>query len=78
MIYLEKRRIEKGWSKRELSRRSSIDASIISCAERQGFRPFPGQLEKLAEALGVPSEQKEDLIKEVNNDDEPKESSAER
>ena len=43
------------WSKAELARRAGLNASTVGWIESGRFRPYPGQLEKLAHALGVPS-----------------------
>lgn len=46
-------RVAKGWSKAELARKSGIVASDIGKFESGRLRPYPGQLKKLSEALGV-------------------------
>lgn len=42
-----------GWSRSELARRARMDAADVSKIERGILRPYPGQLMKLAKALGV-------------------------
>lgn len=47
-------REQKGWSQAELARRSGLHPSTISLLESGRLVPYPGQLTKLALALGVP------------------------
>jgi transcriptional regulator with XRE-family HTH domain len=51
MIRLKALRSERGWSGMELARQSGLSPSTISQIERQRFRPYDGQLAKLADAL---------------------------
>ncbi|MEG1686219.1 MAG: helix-turn-helix transcriptional regulator [Bacteroides sp.] len=65
MILMQRKRLEKGWSKRELSRRAGIDAALISYAENRGFRLYPGQLSKVATAFGIAEDDAGTLLEEV-------------
>lgn len=65
MIREEKLRLKNKWSKREVSRRSGIDAALISLAENRGLRLYPGQLKSLAPVFGIPDEEAETLLDEV-------------
>ena len=53
MHTLQRRREERGWSKAELARRAELNATTVGSIESGRFRPYPGQLSKLAKALGV-------------------------
>lgn len=64
MIKMQRKRLERGWSKRELARRAGIDAALISYAENRGFRLYPGQLQKVANAFGVPESEMDSLLLE--------------
>lgn len=43
----------KGWSRSELARQAQMDAGDISKIERGILVPYPGQVMKIAWALGV-------------------------
>lgn len=64
MIVMQRERMNRGWSQRELMRRSKVDAADLSRAERRGLRLYPSQLERIASALDW-SGDKFDLLKEV-------------
>ena len=49
----EKTRREIGMSKAELSRRADVQPNIIGWIEARRFRPYPAQLERIANVLGV-------------------------
>ena len=53
---LERMRRQKGWSQAELARRACLNQVTVNQIERGRLRPYPSQLEKLALALGIPSE----------------------
>lgn len=53
MSMIEQLRRDRGWSRSELARRARMDASDVGKIERGIMRPYPGQMLKLAEALGV-------------------------
>lgn len=59
----EKRRRELGLSKAELSRRSDVQANIISWVEARRFKPYRVQLERIAAVLGVSNP--ESLLDEI-------------
>jgi transcriptional regulator with XRE-family HTH domain len=46
-------RESRGWSRAELARRSGLNASTVGAIEAGRLVPYPGQLAKLADALGV-------------------------
>lgn len=49
----EKKRRELGLSKAELSRQSDVQANVIGWIEAGRFKPYPSQLERIAQVLGV-------------------------
>ena len=53
MIDLKSRRLRQGWSQAELARRAHMNSNTISQIESGRLVPYPGQLAKLAAALGV-------------------------
>lgn len=68
MILLQKLRLQRGLSQRQLGRACmpEVDAAYISRAERQGLRLYPSQVQRVAAALdwdGNPSE----LFEEVTD-----------
>jgi len=64
VIRLQQLREQQGLSKKALSERARIAQGIISKAER-GMFFYPTELERLAEALGVPAEESATLLDEV-------------
>ena len=44
-----------GWSQAELARRASLNATTVGLFENGRLRPYQSQVEKLAKALGMPS-----------------------
>ena len=67
MILMEKLRLERSWSKRELARRASIDAALITLAEKRGLRLYPKQLNRIAAAFEVSEEDAESLLQETGD-----------
>ena len=65
MTQLKKLREERGWSKAELARRAGLNASTVGWIESGRFRPYDGQLLKLAAALELGEPQVEELRREV-------------
>lgn len=57
MINARTFRRRRGWSQAELARRAGLHPSTVSLIESQRLRPYPGQLAKLARALGVAPEE---------------------
>lgn len=53
MIELERLRKQRGWSRAELARRAVMQPGVITWIEEGRFLPYPSQLSKLAEALGI-------------------------
>lgn len=56
MSLIEARRVQRGWTRAELARRTRMDASDIGRIERGQMRPYPGQARKIAAALGIQPE----------------------
>ena len=52
MNRLTKERETKGWSKAKLARQADMNAATVGQIENGVLRPYAGQLEKLATALG--------------------------
>jgi len=53
MKRMQQMRLERGWSRAELARRAQMDASDIGRIEKGQMTPYPGQLSKIAAALGA-------------------------
>ncbi len=53
MIVMEYLRKQRGWSKAELARHARMQGGVVAWIEEGRFLPYPSQLSKLAEALGV-------------------------
>jgi len=67
VIELTRQREAREWSRNELGRRAHLHPTVVGQIELCRFRPYPGQLDRLARALkwdGLP----EALLKEVNDD----------
>jgi transcriptional regulator with XRE-family HTH domain len=67
MNKLRRCREEKGWSQAELGRRAHLHPATISQIESGHLRPYPRQLAKLARALGIPEKHSSELLFEVAN-----------
>ena len=52
----------RGWSKAELARRTKMAASDVGKIESGRIRPYPSQLAKLAQALGIAEVDAESLL----------------
>ena len=52
MLRLTRLREERGWSRAELARRAKIYPTDVGKIERGKLVPYPGQLRRLARALG--------------------------
>ncbi len=46
-------RSRRGWSRAELARRAGLNPSTVGLIESGRLRPYPSQLVKLANALGI-------------------------
>ena len=57
-------RNRRGWSLAKLARRSDLNATTVGLIESGRFRPYPGQLRKLAKALGLPLAEAGSLVEE--------------
>jgi len=53
VTFQEKRRREIGITKAELARRAHVQANTIGWIEAGRFKPYPVQLERIADVLGV-------------------------
>ena len=62
MLNLTMERLRRGWSQAELARRAWLNANTISSIETGRLNPYPSQLEKLADALGIDSADAERLV----------------
>jgi len=65
MIKLKTERLAAGESQAELARRAHLHPTTISLIESRRFLPGPGQLSKLARALGLPQGEAASLLDEV-------------
>ena len=68
MNFVKEHREERGWSRAELARRAGLNASTVGWIESGRFRPYDGQLLKLAAALELGEPQVEELFHEVGGD----------
>lgn len=64
MSVIQELREAQGFSRSELARRARMDASDIGKIERGIMRPYPGQLMKIAKALGVRATEIANSLKE--------------
>ncbi len=55
MLRLTRERERRGWSKAALARSASLDQALMSKIESGRVRPYPAELQRLAEALGWPT-----------------------
>lgn len=53
-----------GLSKAELSRKAGVDQSLVSKIENGRIRPYPSELNRIAQVLGLPPK---DLLIEVKS-----------
>ena len=53
-----------GWSRAELARRAGMNGVTVGQIENSRLNPYPGQLEKLAIALGMPAARAAELLLE--------------
>ncbi|MFN8626034.1 MAG: helix-turn-helix transcriptional regulator [Candidatus Binatia bacterium] len=67
MIRLTLERNRRQWSKARLAREAKLCESIVSKVERGYARPYPGELARLARALGVPPKDAHTLIENVDD-----------
>jgi transcriptional regulator with XRE-family HTH domain len=61
---LSEERALRGWSRAELARRAGINASTVGLIESGRLRPYPSQLLKLANALGISESEAHLLLEE--------------
>lgn len=61
-------RKRRGWSQAKLAREAEMHPSQVCLIESGRLKPYPGQLAKLAAALGWPKEQADELLDEVGHD----------
>lgn len=67
MKRLTREREKKGWSKNELARQAQLNPSTVSLIEAGRLWPYPVQIVKLTEALGLPASDGDLLLEEVND-----------
>ena len=67
---LREEREARCWSKSELARRAGLNHTTIGQIESGRLRPYPGQLRKLAFALGLPEKDAHRLLEDGGNTDE--------
>jgi transcriptional regulator with XRE-family HTH domain len=58
---LKEIRTERRLSKAELGRRAGLNYTTVDLVERGRLRPYPGQVQKLARALGVRADEVSEL-----------------
>ena len=68
MKLLTRLRVSRGWTKYELARRADLHPSQVGQIESGRMRPYPGQLLRLAAAIGYPEDQAEQLLEDERND----------
>ena len=66
-ISQERKRL--GWSRAELARRAGMNSGTVGLIESGRFTPYPGQLRKLAFALGLPEREAHRLLDDGSNAD---------
>lgn len=64
MLEITRKRSERGWSRAELARRAQMSASDVGKIEAGRLRPYPSQLCKLADALGLAQGAVTELLEE--------------
>lgn len=57
-------RTRAGWSKSELARRANLNLATVSGIELGRLVPYEVQLKKLAQALGLPEDDRATLMQE--------------
>ena len=70
MLRLTRVRTKKGWSQSRLSKESGVHVSSISAIERGRLNPWPGQVQRIAEALewqGNPTALLEDVTDDARD-----------
>lgn len=65
MFLLTHLRMDKGWSKAELARRSRMGAGDLGKIESGRVKPYDSQLKKIAKALGYTVKNASDLMKQI-------------
>lgn len=70
MNRLQKEREARGLSKLRLSQLARVTPSTVGWAEASRFLPYPPQLARLADALGIPASEADTLLDEVGVDDD--------
>ncbi len=53
MLRITKERKQRSWSKAQLPRRARLDQALVSKIESGRVRPYPREIRRLANALGV-------------------------
>ena len=62
LILLTFERTRRGWSKSELARRAQMNPATVGQIEAGRLRPYPTQVRKLADALGLPPDEANRLL----------------
>jgi len=68
-LLLTKLREDQNRSKANLARKSKNDQALISKVESGRMKPYPKQLERIADALGQPRDEAHLLMQEVGADE---------
>ena len=76
MIRLTQMRLERGWSKAELARRSGLDQSLIGKYESGRMVPYYRELRRISDAFGMPPENANGLLEKATHLPTPGEISA--
>jgi transcriptional regulator with XRE-family HTH domain len=58
----------RGWSRAKLAREAGLNAVTVGAIEAGRLAPYPGQLSKLARAIGVAAGEAATLVEEVAGD----------
>ena len=62
-------RMRREWTRAELARQAHLNASQVGLFESGRLVPYPSQLSKLAQALGLPEGNADHLMEEVGADE---------
>jgi len=73
MHWIKKLRQQRGWSQAELARRAVLNSNTVCMIESGRWVPYPKQLSKLSNALGVSEADAHRLLEPVGlaEDDQP-------
>jgi transcriptional regulator with XRE-family HTH domain len=68
MKRMEAERLARGWSKNRISQEAKLSPSSYSQIASGRLTPYPGQLAKIAAALGIDDAETDSLLLEAGND----------